>query len=76
MKADYITPPCCAKQSIANMDHVSFNSMFNSKEKEMMVNRMCMNCYTHWAGLVDSVKQYTRKEWDALMNDTYSLEKI
>lgn len=69
MKADYITTPCCAKPSIAVMDHKW--PVFGDA-LEMKVNRVCLNCFAHWAGSIGSVVQYTRKEWDALMEQTFS----
>ena len=32
------------------------------------VNSMCLSCGKHWYGIGSLVKEYTRKEWDALMN--------
>jgi hypothetical protein len=34
------------------------------------INRICLNCYTHWAGTAGEEIQYTRKEWDALLEET------
>lgn len=82
MKADFTTPPCCDKQSIATMD---YQWPIFGEPKETKVNRVCLNCYTHWAGSVGythwagsvgSVVQYTRKEWDALVSDTFSAARI
>ena len=75
MKADYTTPKCCDRSSIAVMDYlwpVFPNLGFphgdvvedSTIAQIQYVNRMCMKCHTHWAGLVDNVKQYTGKEWD------------
>ena len=63
MKADYTTPPCCARQSIAVMDYKW--PIFDEATNKIKVNRICLRCYTHWFGFADNVKQYTRKEWDA-----------
>jgi len=64
MKADYTTPKCCDRASIAVMDYLW--PVFTKDEEipNPHVNRMCMKCNTHWAGPVDNVKQYTGKEWD------------
>jgi len=31
------------------------------------VNRVCTRCGAHWFGKEGEVKQYTSKEWDALL---------
>lgn len=61
MKADYITPPCCDKQSIAVMD---YRWPMWEEPHEIKVNRMCTHCGTHWAGFVGQVKQFTRRQWE------------
>lgn len=68
MKADFITPSCCSNQSIAVMD---YRWPEFSEQQEIKVNRVCLSCCTHWAGVVSDVKQYTRKEWDAYVNDVF-----
>lgn len=73
MKADYITPPCCAKPSVAVMD---YQWPVFGEPQEMKVNRVCLNCGAHWAGYVEEVAQFTRKEWDALMEKTFSVNEI
>lgn len=50
----------CKKQNIVDM---SFR-----QDREMWTNRMCLTCGEHWYGKGASVKRYTRKEWDDLMD--------
>ena len=69
MNADYQTPPCCDRPSIAVMD---YKWPVFGEATEIKVNRVCLHCYAHWAGVVGSVVQYTRKEWNALMDKTFS----
>lgn len=71
----FVTPRCCDRPSIATMDYKK-HSPDNWRECESMVNRVCLRCNAHWAGEVNNVHQYTGREWDALINDAFSLEKI
>ncbi|MDO9402057.1 MAG: hypothetical protein Q7T46_11520 [Polaromonas sp.] len=32
-------------------------------------NRMCLKCGHHWYGPMDAIKEYTRAEWDAWVNE-------
>lgn len=73
MKADYTTPPCCNRKSVAVMD---YKWRVFGEPKEIKVNRVCLNCGAHWAGSIGEVVQYTKKDWDVLMNDTFSTENI
>jgi hypothetical protein len=60
---------CCNKVSIANLDYKTFN-MENGTAVEK-VNRLCMNCYQHWATIDDEVKEFNRKEWDNYVNRSW-----
>lgn len=54
---------CCGhKRSIQNWDFV-----VNGDVQVPYVNRMCVNCKTHWHGPESDVTEYTAREWDALM---------
>ena len=64
MKADFITPKCCDRSSIAVMDYLWPIFTRDEEIQSQHVNRMCMKCHMHWAGPVDSVRQFTGKEWD------------
>lgn len=58
---------CCAKPSIHTMDYKW--PMFAKLDEPVVtkINRVCVHCYAHWFGEEGSVKQYTRAEWDALL---------
>ena len=54
------TPPCCgAKQSVQVWDFKS--------DGEPWVNRMCVNCETHWYGPEYDVLPYNKHMWNAMM---------
>lgn len=63
----------CQHRDIANMDWVAG---LDSDDRVPMVNRICTKCYQHWAGPEGAVIEYTRSEWDALIADACSPEKI
>ena len=60
---------CCAKPSIANMDHKTglFSDVGGIRS---VTNRMCLHCGKHWYG-EEPAQEYTRKEWDALINTAF-----
>lgn len=56
---------CCDKPDIVNMDYRTPGQLGESFVPVWIENRVCLTCKTYWwAG-----KQYTRKEWDALMEE-------
>ncbi len=68
----YITPPCCAHPSIANMDHA--RGLFAQPER--IVNRMCLRCGQHWYGNDGvAVVEFTRAAWDRWINSVDVAEK-
>ena len=50
------------------MDHQRGAFGFDGPVRQV-VNRVCLKCGSHWYGEECQVKQYTRKEWDAMMNE-------
>ena len=61
---------CCAKPSF-HTEYYKWPLWIREGEPQVdKINRACVNCGTHWAGTVGEEKQYTRKEWDALMEET------
>lgn len=62
---------CCTKPNIKTME---YKWHFFDDAQVVNVNRVCLKCGTHWFGVEPDVKQYTSKEWDALieraLNDT------
>lgn len=65
MISAFAPDPCCHRPSIANMDHVKRGGV----EAMPMVNRICLNCYSHWYGNDGvAVVQFTRKSWDNWMS--------
>jgi hypothetical protein len=66
-----MSEPCCSRPSIAKMDYKW--PVFDAPEKQVMkVNRVCLHCFAHWFGVEPDVKQYTRKEWDAMMEEAFN----
>ena len=65
----FLTPACCARPTIANMDYVRGWR----DESERMVNRCCTRCWTHWAGPeAGEVKSYSSKEWDKHISNAFA----
>ena len=63
---------CCNRPSITTMHE--FKTVINADgryEKESCINRLCTNCYTHWYGHPDSLKTYTKSEWDEMVNHCF-----
>lgn len=61
----FVTPKCCANPSVATMDH----RKWSDRESKLMVNRVCLRCYTHWYGEDGAnVVEFTRAAWDRWMN--------
>ena len=70
---DMIYSCACKRQCIANLDHVKLNMDGRSATPTPMVNKVCVTCRQHWYGEVGSVKEYTGKEWDALILETFEV---
>lgn len=65
----------CEHPDIAIMDHTRG---WSSDESGIThhVNRLCCKCYQHWAGPVGDVTEYTRAEWEALLNSSFDAERV
>ncbi len=55
----------CEHPSMVTMDHGG--GPFG--EKVQTANRMCLKCGQHWYGPMDAIKEYTRAQWDAWVNE-------
>ena len=53
---------CCDRPSVVVMD-------YTTSDRGRVTNRVCTLCWSHWHGPSDNITRYTRKEWDALMED-------
>ena len=62
--SDFRPPQCCERPAVSSLDHTVFHADRTTEER---VNRICLVCRTHWYGPPEAVKQYTRAEWDELM---------
>lgn len=58
---------CCDRPRVARFDYQA--------DGAVIVNRVCTHCRTHWHGLQDQVRQYTGKEWDALLESDWNHSK-
>lgn len=47
---------CCAKPNIVSL-----------QVTDEIINRVCLQCLTHWYGDPVNPEKYTRKEWDLKM---------
>lgn len=66
MNATFLTPKCCSKQSVANMDH----RQGRCTDGVQMINRVCLRCGQHWYGVDGvSVIEYSRKAWDRSLQE-------
>jgi hypothetical protein len=59
---------CCQKQNVANMDHLRYVVSDKGYEGSARVNRVCLNCLTHWYGTATRVRKYRGTEWDAMLS--------
>lgn len=57
---------CCHHPAIQTMDY-KYPVFAEFSEQVTKINRICLRCYTHWFGVEGDVKQFTRKEWDAMI---------
>jgi len=62
--SDFRPPQCCERPAVSSLDHTVFHVDRTTEER---VNRVCLKCGAHWYGPPEAVKQYTRAEWDSLM---------
>jgi len=69
---------CCNKPAQTNLAEFKYviNGETGRYESEECWNRICTNCYAHWYGNPDSLKKYTRKEWDDYVNNSFNIELI
>jgi hypothetical protein len=61
---------CCNKPKVSALNDI--RTSINEEGRfhtEPWVNKICLNCYSHWYGAPESPKFYTRKEWDAWINE-------
>lgn len=63
---DEPTAKCCAKPQIKKFHNTSYLN-FDGLER-IDVNALCLNCSTHWYGVVGYVDRFTAKEWDAFIS--------
>ena len=61
---------CCARPSFHTARYKWPMFVRDGEPQVEKINRICLNCYTHWAGTAGEEIQYTRKEWDALLEET------
>lgn len=63
---------CCDKPAQTNLHEAKHVIGASGRyELELCWNRICTHCHTHWYGHPDSLKKYTRQEWDTLMNTAF-----
>lgn len=58
-----LTPCKCKKPSMQTMDYLKF-SPDDWNNPEHRINRVCLKCWAHWFGPLDTVRFYSSKEWD------------
>lgn len=63
---------CCAKPKL-HTEYYKWPLFHGEDTPVQKMNRVCLNCYTHWAGTVGEEQQYSRKEWDAMMMETMTV---
>lgn len=56
----------CEHPAMQSMD---FGGWMFSGDQQRTANRMCLKCQQHWYGPIGAIKEYTRAEWDAYVND-------
>ena len=59
-------PQCCKRPDIKVMDTWTGTK---PGQGDRLVNRICLNCKEHWHGSNDDVTRYTRREWDAWLEE-------
>ena len=62
---------CCPKPSHHTERYLWPLWVRDGEPQVQKVNRVCLNCGTHWAGTDGEEVRYSRKEWDILMEDTF-----
>lgn len=62
---------CCDRPAQSNMHEVKHEIVDGRYVATPCWNRICSNCYTHWYGHPDSLKKYSRKEWDLMMDKAF-----
>ena len=64
----------CAHENLHIMDYIRGWSSDEGGVTQH-VNRVCDKCLQHWAGPVEAVKEYTRAEWDAYLDECVAQER-
>ena len=64
---------CCNKPDVATL-HDFIHEIENGKYITVpCINKVCIKCFTHWYGKSDSIKRYSKKEWDYYIEEGYKL---
>jgi hypothetical protein len=60
---------CCQNPNITT-PHAEIYAINDAGRYEAIpfINRLCLNCLTHWYGPPDALVTYSRREWDAYVN--------
>lgn len=58
---------CCDNPSQTNLHEFRYELVDGRYLKIPFLNRVCTRCYTHWYGNPDSLKKYSKKEWDEMI---------
>lgn len=58
---------CCKNPDVKNLD--GWTGWLPGMGTRI-VNRVCLKCKTHWHGYGDDVREYTRQEWDQLLEES------
>lgn len=62
---DPVLTPCkCPKPAIQTMDYPKM-ILDEPGRTERRINRVCSRCWSHWFGPPNAVKLFTKREWDA-----------
>lgn len=72
---------CCSKPSIQSMDYTMYRdeggglTLWNETGDYplvKMVNKVCLNCFEHWAGPEDAVVRYSKKSWGKQVEEVFA----
>lgn len=67
--ADFDTPDCCARPAHFTHDYKRGVPPIGPDDREAVVNRGCHGCGKHWFGVQPDVKEFSRGEWDAYLEE-------
>lgn len=67
---------CCSKQSIVTLHELRYEILDSRYVKKPFLNKVCCNCYSHWYGEPDSLKKYSRNEWDEMINKSFEMDNL